>query len=281
MNQSYLGMSERKSTEHSEWAKLLHDRTIRHFKDEDRATDADSGKELPDFYKDRRTKFEKDVGKVIFSTPFRRLQDKAQVFPLEPMDGIRTRASHSAEVANVARDLARTVARELQKRGEFGEEEAEAFATIANVCGHLHDFGNPPFGHAGEDAIKMWFDKQEPDFWNRFNVSEDLQKDFRCFDGNAQTLRLVSGLQVLADLNGLNLTAGTFSALVKQAGCAGWGWRPASWTRRKSSISKPRPSALVWTLCAIGILRLSTQLWTEITARNSSMIPKPPHCTIA
>jgi len=89
---------------------------------------------------------------------------------------------------------------------------------VSHVCGHLHDLGNPPFGHAGEDAIKMWFECRgaESEFWDGFGLEDpELQKDFTHFDGNAQTLRLVSGLQVLADTNGLNLTSAAFTSLIK------------------------------------------------------------------
>ena len=89
----------------------------------------------------------------------------------------------------------------------------------------MHDLGNPPFGHAGEDAIKMWFETKDEEFWNSFGIVGDnskLRNDFIYFDGNAQTLRLVSCLQVMADLNGLNLTSSTFASLVKyEADCNG------------------------------------------------------------
>lgn len=191
------------------WTPLLSSRSIRKVRRDEEPDDDQSPNP------DARTPFERDLGKVIFSTPFRRLQDKAQVFPLEPMDGVRNRASHSAEVSNVAKDLATAVARELVERKHMTEEQARSFVVVAQVCGHAHDFGNPPFGHAGEDAIKMWFNSKSDEFWKGFGISDADKKDFTCFDGNAQTLRLVSSLQVLADLNGLNLTSATFSALMK------------------------------------------------------------------
>jgi len=222
---------------HPDWENLLCPTTIRHFKPGPKP-DKISG--LPEFYKDRRTKQEKDLGKVIFSTPFRRLQDKAQVFPLESIDGIRNRASHSAEVANVARDLAKAVSNELRDRGQMSPQEADAFTIVANVCGHVHDFGNPPFGHAGEDAIKTWFEQKDEAFWEGFGVDEVLQKDFTHFDGNAQTLRLVSGLQVLADLNGLNLTAGTFAAMVKYRATAATMGQPGGFRKKLGCFESER-----------------------------------------
>lgn len=85
---------------------------------------------------------------------------------------------------------------------------------IAATCGLIHDLGNPPFGHAGEDAIRAWF--HEPEQATLMATLNDQQKrDFEIFEGNAQSLRLVARLQILADDKGLNLTFGTLSALMK------------------------------------------------------------------
>lgn len=169
---------------------------------------------------DTRTEFERDHDRAIFCTPFRRLQDKAQVFPLEPSDAVRTRLTHTMEVASVARGLATAVARDLVQDGRIDDKSARHLPIIAETCGLIHDMGNPPFGHSGEDAIRGWFKK-------RFDAKdpglEELQapehsvykEDLFNFEGNAQTLRLLSKLQLLADLDGLNLTAGTFSAVCK------------------------------------------------------------------
>ena len=170
---------------------------------------------------DLRSEFRRDYGRAVFSTPFRRLQDKAQVFALEPMDGIRTRLTHSIEVGNVAMDLANGIGLALVQQSKLTEEQSQSIATIAATVGLLHDLGNPPFGHAGEDAIRSWFNAKNEEFWTRFGLQDKrLQFDFRCFEGNAQTIRLASRLQVLADDNGLNLTLATMSALQKYLGSA-------------------------------------------------------------
>ncbi len=102
-----------------------------------------------------RTEFEDDLGRVVFSTPVRRLQDKTHVFPLEPHDSVRTRLTHSLEVSSVARDLSQAACRRLADRIPI--EYSHAISTIAAACALLHDVGNPPFGHAGEKAIQDWF----------------------------------------------------------------------------------------------------------------------------
>src|SRR5439155_6331198 len=146
-------------------------------------------------------------------TPVRRLQDKAQVFPLEPHDSVRTRLTHSLEVSNVARGLARACAGALVKRAVITPGVADSIELIAATCGLIHDLGNPPFGHSGEEAMREWFATRFPkDTLAKELQNPDLAKDFLLFEGNAQTLRLVSKLQVLADYNGLNFTYGTLSA---------------------------------------------------------------------
>src|ERR1700692_3515214 len=95
-----------------------------------------------------RTEFEDDLGRVVFSTPVRRLQDKTHVFPLEPHDSVRTRLTHSLEVSSVARDLSQAACRRLA--GHIPPQFAQPVSTIAATCALLHDVGNPPFGHGGE-----------------------------------------------------------------------------------------------------------------------------------
>lgn len=167
---------------------------------------------------DHREQFERDYDRAVFSSPVKRLQDKAQVFPLEPHDSVRTRLTHSLEVSSVARGLARKVCKDfLLPKGEIKDGQDRQIEAIAATCGLIHDLGNPPFGHSGEDAIQEWFEKviTEPE-WNKcLGQKEELARDFLQFEGNAQTLRIVAKLQVLADFHGLNLTYGTLSALCK------------------------------------------------------------------
>jgi len=162
---------------------------------------------------DHRAEFERDFDRAVFSTPVRRLQDKAQVFPLEPHDAVRTRLTHSLEVSSVARGLARRAATWLHDQNTIEPEMDRAIEAIAATCGLIHDLGNPPFGHAGEDAIRSWFHRRDQQAPLRERLSSDQQvQDFLKFEGNAQSLRLVTKLQVLADYTGLNLTFGTLSA---------------------------------------------------------------------
>src|SRR5437773_10436640 len=94
---------------------------------------------------DVRVEFERDYDRSIFSTPVKRLQDKAQVFPLEPHDAVRTRLTHSLEVSTVARGLATAVSKWLVAEKEIQPGIERQIEAIAATCGLIHDLGNPPF----------------------------------------------------------------------------------------------------------------------------------------
>lgn len=171
-----------------------------------------------------RSEFERDYDRAVFSTPVRRMQDKAQVFPLEPLDSVRTRLTHSLEVSTVARDLARAAGRWMLENRHAKAKHAPSIESIAAACGLVHDLGNPPFGHAGEVAIQDWFSTRRErghGLFDSFDANakaarkSQCAQDFLRFQGNAQTLRLLARLQLLADFNGLNLTYGTLSAALK------------------------------------------------------------------
>lgn len=165
---------------------------------------------------DSRDQFERDFDRSVFSTPVKRLQDKAQVFPLEEHDAVRTRLTHSLEVSSVARGLAARNAKWLLEQGEIDRGMDRSIEAIAATCGLIHDLGNPPFGHAGEDAIRAWFRRSGREKCLQNSLTDEQQiQDFLKFEGNAQSLRLVTKLQILADYHGLNLTFGTLSVLRK------------------------------------------------------------------
>jgi len=158
---------------------------------------------------DLRSPFDRDYGRTVFSTPVRRLQDKAQVFPLERHDAIRTRLTHSMEVSSVSRSLGEAAEGLLFKVGHFkSDSERGILGTIAATCGLVHDLGNPPFGHSGEAAISEWFrmqHKKNSRFFENLLPNDGVSKpeesqfgrDFLDFEGNAQTQRLLSRLQSL------------------------------------------------------------------------------------
>lgn len=147
---------------------------------------------------------ESDKGRVVNSASFRRLQQKAQVFPLDTNAAVRTRLTHSIEVSQVGRHIAQKI---IEKHSGAGNEYIKLAAfvnTIETAC-LLHDIGNPPFGHLGEAAIKEWFKSK------KCPVDVD---DLKEFDGNPQGFRLVSLLSGL-DSFGLNLTCTQLLSTIK------------------------------------------------------------------
>src|SRR5678809_16495 len=101
-----------------------------------------------------RSAFEQDYDRIIFSHPFRRLQDKTQVHPLPEHDFIHTRLTHSLEVSSVGRSLGKKPGEAiLQRHPDLAESFTPSdFGAITAAAALAHDLGNPPFGHAGEDA---------------------------------------------------------------------------------------------------------------------------------
>jgi len=162
---------------------------------------------------DARTEFENDFDRVIFSSSFRRLRNKAQVFSLERHDFVRTRLTHSVEVSTVGRSLGEGAAAALKSKGT-SLNPRDVGTVVATAC-LLHDIGNPPFGHSGERAIGTWFDRNI-DAGKLLKLGDGQERaDLTTFEGNAQALRIATRLQWSGQDYGMNLTVASLSALVK------------------------------------------------------------------
>ena len=172
---------------------------------------------------DIRTEFRKDYHRIIGSASFRRLQDKAQVYPLYRGDFVRTRLTHSLEVSSFAGSLGDTIFRRLIDAGtpEVNEIVRENCADILECAGLIHDIGNPPFGHFGEFAIRQWFADNLSRLEFKGKSADELltgrmKADFLHFEGNAQALRLLSRLHCLIDMEtGMNLTFALLNTIIK------------------------------------------------------------------
>ncbi|WP_336818055.1 deoxyguanosinetriphosphate triphosphohydrolase family protein [Cedecea sp. MMO-103] len=163
-----------------------------------------------------RQEIERDYDRILFAAPTRRLADKTQVFPLDQNDSVRTRLTHSHEVANLARSIGVRLAFEFREKvfddlPVSCQLQRDVPALLAAI-GLAHDLGNPPFGHQGETAMQEWFTRMID---KETNANAPFYDDFRLFDGNAQTFRLVTKLQILNDTYGLNLTYATLASLIK------------------------------------------------------------------
>ena len=169
-----------------------------------------------------RTSFLRDYDRIIFSSAFRRLQNKTQVFPLPGPVFVHNRLTHSLEVASVGRSLGKAVGDCLaDKYVEWGEDIREFYkyelpSVIAAGC-LAHDIGNPPFGHSGEEAIRTFFRGLEGEGKRRFETELTLnqQRDFLYFEGNANAFRTLTHNFNEKSLGGFRLTYATLASIVK------------------------------------------------------------------
>ncbi|MEE9405755.1 MAG: dNTP triphosphohydrolase [Algisphaera sp.] len=167
-----------------------------------------------------RSPFETDHDRIVYSAPFRRLARKTQVHPLAPNDQVHNRLTHSIEVASVGRSLARRLGAFLIERNELPKHRtADDVVWAVQAACLAHDLGNPPFGHAGEYAVREWVSSHPDRLFHDvpqdhpLHVPDDLKRDWQHFEGNAQGFRLGAR----TDLHGtyLRLTDATLGALVK------------------------------------------------------------------
>lgn len=162
-----------------------------------------------------RSEFLRDGDRITFSTAFRRLQDKTQVFPLADNDYVRTRLTHSLEVASVARSLGARVGAAICQRHALPGVESGDFGDICAAAALAHDLGNPPFGHTGEDAIRDWFRTSAVAAEAARELTEKQRADLARYEGNAQGFRIVTRLQMPENDGGLQLTCATLGAFMK------------------------------------------------------------------
>ena len=159
-----------------------------------------------------RSEFEIDFDRLIFSLPFRKLQDKTQVFPLPEDDFVHNRLTHSLEVASVGRSLGKLVGDQILAKHTALSSlfSASDFGAIVSAASLAHDVGNPPFGHSGETAISDFFKKNSLANSIKSSVSVEEWEDLINFEGNAQGFRLIN-----QSLHGLKLTYATLGAFTK------------------------------------------------------------------
>jgi dGTPase len=159
-----------------------------------------------------RSAFEQDYDRIIFSHPFRRLQDKTQVHPLPEHDFVHTRLTHSLEVSSVGRSLGKRVGEIILERHPHLATEFSLFdfGAIVAAAALAHDLGNPPFGHAGEDAISDFFLHHDAGLYFKSHITQEQWNDLIRFEGNAQGFRILDKEQY-----GLRLTYASLGTFTK------------------------------------------------------------------
>lgn len=157
-----------------------------------------------------RSSFEADYDRIIFSYPFRRLQDKTQVFPLPEQDFVHNRLTHSLEVSSVGRTLGKRAGEKIIEKHSLDGVTANDIGTIVSAAALAHDVGNPPFGHSGEASISSFFQTNKSIEWLTKNTTKEEWNDLVNFEGNAQGFRLINQKE-----QGLTLTFATLGAFTK------------------------------------------------------------------
>jgi dGTPase len=166
--------------------------------------------------KHERTNFQRDYDRLVFSSPFRRLQNKTQVFPLPGSIFVHNRLTHSLEVSCVGRSLGNNVAGGLMRKYPGTDISFSEIGSVVSAACLAHDMGNPPFGHSGERAIASYFREG-----NGKQLEEQIRseggrwEDFINFEGNANTVRLLTHRFVGRRQGGFALTYSTLASIVK------------------------------------------------------------------
>ncbi|MCK6640382.1 MAG: deoxyguanosinetriphosphate triphosphohydrolase [Bacteroidia bacterium] len=161
-----------------------------------------------------RTNFERDFDRVVFSSAFRRLQDKTQVIPLPESDFVHTRLTHSLEVSCVARSLGKIAGKTIIDRHKLADLHASDFGAICATAALAHDIGNPPFGHSGEASISHYFTQGKGVALKSLITDEAKWKDLTSFEGNANGFKILTNYNPASGGN-VNLTFTTLAAFTK------------------------------------------------------------------
>ena len=163
-----------------------------------------------------RSDFRRDYDRLVFSSPFRRLQNKTQVFPLPGSIFVHNRLTHSLEVSSVGRSIAAEISHALAPR-YAGTPDGEALTSIGEIVAAAclaHDLGNPPFGHSGEKAISTFF-SEGAGAELRADLTEREWCDLASFEGNANSLRVLTHRFKGRRHGGFGMTYSTLASIVK------------------------------------------------------------------
>lgn len=217
------------------------------------------GKGQPQSGRNARSVFHQDYDRVVFCSAFRRLQDKAQVFPLAKSDYVRTRLTHSLEASCVGRSLGIEVGIRLKQSQKLPSDvHPSDIGMIVSTACLAHDIGNPPFGHPGEQAIQEWFEGRGSEFLKLLSAREEIE-DFRHFEGNAQGFRILARLLHPENKGGLQLTHATLATFSKYPTSS---VQPAD-KQTKSGVSEKKH----------GFFHSDKELFRNV-AENTGLLPK-------
>ena len=208
-----------------------------------------------------RSEFQIDQDRVIFSSAFRRLGRKTQVHPFAEHDHTHNRLTHSVEVASIGRSLGNRVGEQLRKEGRLpnGIHPTDLGAIVQVAC-LAHDLGNPPFGHAGENALRDWFIRaRESGQFNGIEIAPEEFADLLNYEGNAHSLRTVASLEMHCNQGGMQLTAASLGALVKYP----WSSRLAAGRWNKFNLYRTELPLYEVVAEELGLPRVAPEQWAR------------------
>lgn len=204
-----------------------------------------------------RSAFEQDYDRVIFSHPFRRLQDKTQVHPLPELDFVHTRLTHSLEVSSVSRSLGRKAGEVIVQRHPELQSSFTMFdfGAVTAAAALAHDLGNPPFGHAGESALADYFGENPLGKNLQEKVSAAEWQDLLRFEGNAQ------GFRLLHSNDGLRLTFATLGAFTKYPCSSSNSPAKGRKSQKKFGFFETEKTFFADVADDLGLIRVNEQCW--------------------
>lgn len=207
---------------------------------------------------DERSQWQRDHDRLIFSGAFRRLAVKTQVHPLSDNDHVHTRLSHSLEVASVGRSLGARLGHWMRDEGLLSDTHSgSGVGALVQAACLAHDIGNPPFGHAGERAIRQFFEAH-PEYLSGLSRAE--RADLTGFEGNAQGFRVITCLERHWFDGGMRLTAATLGTFVKYpfgADCA------FGQTKRKHGVNQAELPFMRELASHLGLVEVMPDVWAR------------------
>ena len=208
-----------------------------------------------------RSPFQQDFDRIVFSGAFRRLQDKTQVFPLVKTDYVRTRLTHSLEASSIGRSLGTACGSFIAQNFDIGTLHPSDVGAVVATAALAHDIGNPPLGHAGEEAIRHWFINSEAGRFYQRTLSREQISDIEFYEGNAQGFRVITRREMPDRTGGMRLTAATLGAFAKYPTASPLSGRPAGISGKKFSFFQTEKNTFTQVAETCGLIQVGEWAW--------------------
>ncbi|MBO5762878.1 MAG: deoxyguanosinetriphosphate triphosphohydrolase [Lentisphaeria bacterium] len=203
-----------------------------------------------------RSPFQRDFDRIIFSSAFRRMQDKTQVFPLASNDYVRTRLTHCLETSSIARSLGTAAGVFLCEHYDTGGAHPSDIGAIVAAAALAHDIGNPPLGHGGEESIRHWFTHSEIGKSLKVAMSPAECADIEQYEGNAHGFRVLTVLQMPDQRGGMQLTCATLGAFAKYPRAALTELKPPGVAGKKYNFFQADKALFAEVAETLGLIRI-------------------------